>query len=272
MNLTTATPAEIDAELAKIYTEIAAQETTIERARQGLRRVDDNPRYSYDDLYPARLRTSIELAELAIARRREEANPLEREYMRRGGWTRYYLVDANNGHVHYDVSNRRCSRRPSTRHLWLTTESGKIAEQVIEIAGEGTCTVCFPDAPVAALARPRGYRTPTEIEQEAVRAQRAQRKAARDAKAITNPDGTPLRIRLDGHSETLTTVAAAQRRIVDILVNNRYCDRSMTTPEFDVIRQVLAALAAKNGTTTADERAAMNKRYRAKCKREGLAP
>lgn len=65
-----------------------------------------------------------------------------------GYWSRYFLVDANNGHVHYDVSGWRCNRRMATAHSWHPSLSGLTEADAVAELGPRLCTVCFPSAPV----------------------------------------------------------------------------------------------------------------------------
>lgn len=271
VDISTASPVEIDTELARLYGEIALRNTASNRLLDRHRRItgqDEIYDYQLDTL--SDLRRDITALERQIAQLSLQAAPLEAYYRDSGGWTRYYLVDAHNGHVHHDVSNRRCSRTPTTTHLWLTTESGRPRADVIADAGERCCTMCFPEAPVDVLSRPSKYHTPTEIEKQARQVEREFKAVQRAAKAITNPDGTPLRINLGGYWETIGTVISAQRKLVDIAFDAKYQGRSTNEREVSACQVILAALAAKTGTDAETLKNEATARLIKKCKREGI--
>lgn len=285
MQLTTVTPAQIDAEIARLQSEIALRDVAIERADKALK----NPHLTatnYD-----RAKRIIADAITDITALTEELAPLTREFTRRGGWARYYLVEG--GHLHYDVSGSRCSRISTTSHYWLTEQSGKSADEVIELAGERVCTVCFPQAPVAVQERPSQLRTKTEAEKAKAREERDQ--AARDAaarkasKAITAPDGSDLVLVTWGSKEIIKTEASAQshyREAASTLLlladerNQKFRAAHQSQAEFDaqverqrenalsVIAQMLPALAAKHGVTVEDERASHVKAVGAKARKD----
>jgi hypothetical protein len=190
------------------------------------------------------------------------------EFQRRGTWTRYYLVDNDNGHVHHNASHSACSRQPSTSHIWLTDQSGRPAGELVEDAGERGCTVCFPWAPVEHLARPSKFRTPTELEKQTRAAEREKRALAKRAKGITNPDGTPLRIRLAGYWETVTTARGAELRALEIQFDGKFYRRALAASEQAAVDVIVTALAAKQQKDEGTVRADMAVRLIKKCKRE----
>jgi hypothetical protein len=275
MDLKTATPVEIDTELARIGGETAKHYDTIARAQRtiDMEREHPAPSGSVNQRRIDQAEALIEAAWASCDRLLAERAPMDVQFQLRGGWTRYYLVDSEtgNGHVHYDMSHSRCSRVPSTRHYWLTSESGKPAAEVIEQAGSAVCTVCFQDAPVEVLSRPRGYHTPSELEKLAARAERERKAEAKRAKLITNPDGSPLRIG-GKYGERINSVVSAERAVVDIRVWAKVYHRGLESSELADIEGLLTALAAKRGTDVETERAALESRYVAKCKREGVTP
>lgn len=272
MDTATATPAEIDGEIARLMGLVNDQRKTIDRARKtvAMEHRFPAPDGSVNTRRIGQCQVIIEAATLTMERLKAQVVPLDAEYSRRGSWTRYFLVDAYDGHVHYDNSTNRCSRTPATIHYWLTSESGKTAAEIIEQAGSAICTLCFPDAPVDSVRRPRGYHTPSELERRAQAAERATKRLAREAKRITNPDGSALRC--GDHQERIETVVAAERAAVDVMFWPKVYGRSLTDVDKADIERILTALAAKRGTTMEAERAALQKRYVAKCKREKITP
>jgi hypothetical protein len=261
MNLTTATPAEIDAEIARINGLANAEYSRFERAEKVI-----VGKYSTATAVAAAEQVQAEVGRV-LNELRQEAAPLHAEFARRGGWARYYLVEG--GHLHYDVSSYRCSRIATTSHYWLTELSGKPAAEVIELAGERVCTVCFPDAPVAVQERPSKLFTKTEQEKEEARVARAEKAAAKAKKtaaaAITTPSGTELRT----HNSlgVIKTERAAAIELVDALWYEEFYGTA--ADRIEDIEVLTAALAWKRGTTPADELAAAQVRLAARIKREG---
>ena len=281
MDLKTATPVEIDTALARIGGEMGKQANAIDRAERtiAMEHKYTAPDGSVNQRRIDQCQDLINAARSEYARLRVEASPFEAEFTRRGGWTRYYLVDSDsgNGHVHYDASNRRCSRVNSTEHYWLVDQSGRPAADVVTDAGERACTVCFPLAPVETLTRPTMFYSPTELEKQAARAERERKAVAKRAKLITNPDGSVLRY--GDHQERVETVVGAQRALVDIAFYVRWYRTATTdsggglrTQELADMERIATALAHKLGTSPAAELVAADTRYVAKCKREGVTP
>lgn len=143
MNLRTETPAAIDTRLAEIHAEAA------------------------------RLRASLE----ALAR--EEAR-IEAEFVRRGRWTRSYLVTA--GHLHTSTACSTCY--PTTSFYFVPSLSGSTEAEIVEAAGERACTVCFPSAPVEIRNRPSTLSTPDEAAAAAAREEKAAKREAAAKEAI----------------------------------------------------------------------------------------
>ncbi|WP_431728529.1 hypothetical protein [Verrucosispora sp. TAA-831] len=183
MDVTTATPAEIDTRLAEIdrrasqvEQRIAAAAVTIHYAigerptylnRKGHKawpttdeqaidaardRGDERvPRsaggYTFADLVG---RWQIAVADLAAAA--AEAAPLDAEFARRGGWSRFFTVQQNSGHIHSSTSCQTCNRGGQrTSFAWNPELSGLSMDEAIarfERRAHVLCTVCFPDAPV----------------------------------------------------------------------------------------------------------------------------
>jgi hypothetical protein len=201
MDLTTMTPVEIDTELAELYGKVADLNTKRHRAHQLLKLIEETEPGSYESKLPDRSpKRRAELHAEVVALQGEvdllyyqEINPRELEWERRGRWTRYYLVDNTNGHVHKDQDCTTCFL--DTRYAWLVEQSGMEAEELVKLAGEMACTVCFPWAPVDTLKQKSKLEAP---ERKAARLERERKKAEREAKkaakAIANPDGSPLKV------------------------------------------------------------------------------
>jgi hypothetical protein len=201
MDLTAATPVEIDTALADLYGKLANINTARFRTHRLWKQIEETEPGSYESKLPERspkrraeLRAEVvRLAAKADALQATEINPREEEWIRRGRWTRYYLVDNTNGHVHKDMHCGTCF--PTTQYAWLVEQSGLSAEELVELAGEKACTVCFPWAPVDVLKQKTRLEAPerkaARLEREAKKAEREAKKAA---KAISTPGGSPLHV------------------------------------------------------------------------------
>lgn len=198
----TATPAEIDGEIANLQTKLLGLHGAIDRVVYLMgQRTDDQDTVKIADLRSkSRIVTNFIVA-------------LQDEYTRRGGWARYYRVANSNGHVHTHTSCR--NTYPTTEWFWVTSLSGATAEEVVEQAGELTCLTCFPTVRAEILVgRPCKIELPREKatrEEREARAAKAVELAAKDAaKAIADVDGSVL---LDDDNQPLKTLRAAQMAI-----------------------------------------------------------
>lgn len=72
--------------------------------------------------------------------------PLDAEWDRRGGWSRFFLVTNNNGHIHNTTACSTCFA--TTEFSWLPDLSGSTEEDAVNAHGSLLCSVCFPSAPV----------------------------------------------------------------------------------------------------------------------------
>lgn len=206
MDLTTATPREIDTALAAIYVEIYKQQAvTNSRWNTVEHTVKSYLGLKYYD-HPSTKQTEETLAELhevqpddyrgqqviAAFARYEQAlsdllnlrmstQPYDEEYSRRP-WTRAWLVNNTSGHVHNTMSCSTCF--PTTEFVWLPEMSDQPEAEIVEEAGERACTVCYPSAPVDVLKRKTRLFTPDEKKAQAAREERAAKREAKDAAKI----------------------------------------------------------------------------------------
>lgn len=269
MDLTTATPPEIDTEIAKLQAESAncfadawAAEATLNRLAE---MSNYDRRYFYTGPNEDSLRETI-----ANANRRRDVISAEivmfnAEYIRRGGWTRFYLVE--DGHLHYDVSSYRCSRQSSTTHYWLTEFSGQDGAEVIALAGERVCTNCFPDAPVAPRPAAARFMTVTEAEKAAYTEDTARKRAAKKAAELRTVDGQPLIV---GRSQLKTERAANNRAMEEATALAWYGDTHPSAAEWrETIAAILPTLAHVRQTSLQDQVDLLNRKVAAKVKRDG---
>lgn len=144
MDLTTATPTEIDEQIAAVESrrhDELAKLPAIERRRKALRRTGRVGQA--DQQRDAELVAQAEQIRQAAEAIGAERAPYDEEFTRRDGWTRFFIVE----HLHTSI---RCpSFRPGTRIGWLPQYSGCSTEEMIAAAGEMICTRCVPAAPVA---------------------------------------------------------------------------------------------------------------------------
>lgn len=161
--LSAQTPVEIDTELAKLYYEQAKAQVQMDQYAELALRKRQGEKHDSAREYEAKAQ---QLAG-ALNALEEIIRPLEAEYARRP-WTRFWLVTNSNGHVHHTTHCDTCFA--NTSFAWLTQCSGLSNDELVELAGEKACTVCFPNAPVDVLKRASKLTTP---EQEARRREKA---------------------------------------------------------------------------------------------------
>lgn len=169
MDLTTATPVEIDTELGRLYTEAFPYRQRIESTSQEIfalvrgtegkdkldistyRATEGRARRLADEL-PRKL-AALDAARVALAPLAAAEAPLEAEYVARGRWSRFFLVTSSDGgHIHSSMNCSTC--KLTTQYAWYPEFSGMtmteaIAEWDKRGSSEILCTVCFPEAPVA---------------------------------------------------------------------------------------------------------------------------
>lgn len=301
-NITTMTPAEVDNILVGAMQVASRAEQMIDAMTDSndKRKVslesalDAIAKYSLSDSEKAYWEGRVSKVQAEIAKGEEiiaehtpklaEANATQKEcnaeYARRNGWSRFWIVINSNGHIHTSMNCTTCF--PTTQYGWLPNLSGSTDAEVVELAGMSACTICFPDAPVDTRNRPSKIEDP---EKKAAREAREAAKAEKDAKAalkaITNPDGSV--VKLTGRfGDRIKTLAEAQRVLVNNLVSVILDDtKRHEIPNREYVEEMkadivilLTAIAHKrsilNGTTvTKDEiREEMTKKANAKIKKE----
>lgn len=297
--LTAQTPAEIDAQLFKLLQAQYRAEDDQSRALEILHVLvgDRKPSPTWADRHPTYklstqevldkaaelifgsvshdLRLDRELAAYdgAVAKRAElaeQAKPFNAEYERRGGWTRAYLVDNVDGHLH---KSTRCSTLHNglymTRLHWITEVSGHDEAEIVEGAGEKACTVCYPSAPVDVLKRASKFEGPNMQAAREAREVRAAEKAAREAKKNAKailPDGSDLVFEVAGHRERVSTLVSAWNTLVGYVYH--YAAYGYQ-PHVEAQAVLLQAIAAKLGQSEDETRELLQAKVIAKAKREG---
>lgn len=186
-------------------------------------------------------RAALEHRLMAIGRR---SRHLDASYHERGCWARAFLVDNLDGHVHRTTACRTC--HPTTAFNWLTEYSGCSEDDIVAAAGELACTACFPTAPVEITSRPGVIRTEAQLAREQREAQRAKNRAAKQAKAIAMPDGSPLR---DAHGHVIATERTAEIEAAAALADIMWygTGHSWARDWFTFADRAIDALSAKRG-------------------------
>lgn len=119
---------------------------------QDARPAHKNSRDGYDIPFEGPQKTLDEVERLRAERYRKmtQANEMDAEWIRRGRWSRFWLVVSSAGHIHKTTGCQTCRR--TTRFGWMPEYSGMTEEEAIAKLGrwaESLCSVCFPAAPVA---------------------------------------------------------------------------------------------------------------------------
>jgi hypothetical protein len=156
MDLSTATPVEIDTALAEIYGRLYAQQDKtaqllgwIRDMKDGLakQRAGDRRYSSYNPKRLGDLEEKYADSQDEALRILAETYPYESEYRRRP-WTRFFLVNNNGGHIHSSMDCSTCNNGKSpTRFGWLPNLSGQSEPEAVAAHGAILCTVCYPSAP-----------------------------------------------------------------------------------------------------------------------------
>ena len=273
MNITTATPREIDTALAEIYGRIGEKQWEIQNIDIAIQEAQTslNPNYRFFREHEvernakrlAKLEAKLVETVLAMNVIRKETVPFDEEFDRRGGWTRAWLVDNTGGHVHNTMSCSTCF--PTTRFGWLPEWSGRDEAEIIDAAGCGACTVCYPNAPVD---------KPMTIEladKKAARLDREAAKAERDAKKAAKAIG-PLNVYCSIYNsiEPIKTLAAARAYLTEHFCSEFAPEGQWYKPKpADDLNLVLTAVAQKESKEVEEVIAEALKRAKSRIKREG---
>jgi len=282
--LATQNPPKIDNALAEIYDEyykkadeLGVISNYIKSTEQAL---DPNYRYYRGDEYSVKSNKERLAKHLETKQRIEEeaaailakTKPYDDEFTRRGGWTRAFLVDNNNGHVHKSRSCSTCN--PTTRFVWLPDYSAATEEQIVDDAGKSACTECYPTAPVGTLKQASKIEAPAR---KAARLEREAAAAVRNAKAaeksIFTPDGKPLVTH--GYYGQIKSARTAEIEAVDTYVQQR-ATADGKVRAYDIEEResdfhlLVSSLAAKHGRTYDAQEALIREKGDKKYKKEWL--
>lgn len=303
-----ATPVEVDTELAdlhgKRYRLAYEHEAHMEDLRRSVKRHLKMDIYSkhvhvsreeinayIDQLDPNHYNGASQLREIERDSERldqihaldDQIHVLNDVYLSRGAWPRAFLVTNSGGHVHKSMHCSTCfapgydasgNLRRGTEFHWLTEHSGKSEDEIVDLAGERACTVCFKDAPVSTLNKPTQMFSEDEKRkaEEKIEREKAKEEKARKAleKAIT-PDGSPLAIPGGGYPSPFKTEQAATTWAVDKIMYDRGFEYyAMDDQQREGVEIVKDAIGAKHGWTREEVDAHLEKKIVAKAKREKI--
>lgn len=247
MNLATATPVEIDTELSGIYQRYYVALDRLDRTQKDAeytaKRVarHANPsKYDQDALAASQAR--VEAAQEAASAIYAETEPYQAEYASRP-WTRAWKVTNVGGHIHNDMGCSTCYF--STQFAWLPQVSGLDESEIVELAGEAACSVCYTSAPVETRSRPTRLFTQSEVAAQAEREAKAAAKIAREAKRLEKailPSGEPLVVNLgSSYPEHIKTLVTARTLLTDAIAWGFY---SLDQFDYPIL---IAAIASKEG-------------------------
>lgn len=173
-NLTSQTPAEIDAKLSELYAQEHKARGTHDRIQESLTSARIAKATGKGYAYTPYDEDDAQTAYAALKAVIEQELPLEAEYERRP-WQRYWHVTNVSGHIH---RTRACSSCfPDTQYAWRTDLSGLTDTEVVEREAYNACSVCMPIAPAEQKAARVKYN------KAQADARKAERQAVKDAKA-----------------------------------------------------------------------------------------
>jgi hypothetical protein len=133
------------------------------------------------------------------------------------GWSRFFLVNNTNGHIHRSLNCSTCTFR--TEFSWLPSLSGLTESDAVEAHGSILCTICYPSAPIEHTAG-------VNKAQEASKALRKLMKA---------PEAKKVKAAVDKVRDALYKVSSHERRITNA---QEAISRYSAQPEFDQERHL----------------------------------
>lgn len=283
MNLTTASPADIDARLVALEFENSILMAKFQRELKIAN--GSGP----EEARQAAAAEAMKIQKIAHPVRRE-LNDIEAEWRRRGmiaagvdiydynrnphmfpGWSRVWVVPG--GHCHRSRTCHSLYADTTTilapRDILKRDLSGATEEEIVAAVGERACTFCYPSAPVD---RPSTIVLPDEDAKMKARAEREAKRqaaaAAKAAKAITYRDGS--RIRHDGWF--IDTEAEARRIYVQTHADaawDAYRFGAQRHEELKAgVEHLLIAIADKHGRDVEELREELAPKIAAKAKRD----
>lgn len=167
------------------------------------------------------------------------------------GWSRFFLVLNNGGHIHSSMGCHTCY--VDTDFAWLPELSGLTEIEAVEAHGEILCSVCYPSAPVE-------WTSGTSKASREAKDKRAAEKAAREAKKLEKAitvDGSELVIIDDyNRKEYLRTLVSARNWAIDAVRSHKHYGYPAHA---GAVATIVEAIAVKTGKSVDEVRAAIDK-------------
>lgn len=157
-------------------------------------------------------------------------------------WTRAFIVSG--GHVHRSTRCHTCFT--TTVFYGVPQCSGMDEAEIVELAGERACTVCYPTAPVDVLKRKTQLFTRDEAEKQRIADERAAKRNAKEAAKVTV--FLPLEGK-NGRNETFGTVRSAKIEATDnygwVLYSAAYYNGNTVSRHLNNFEAIVAAVAER---------------------------
>lgn len=237
-NIQDMTPVEIDTILSGLWAKQQTVEHRIEVFKQtradiladgnNARRTGWSTRTARDGV---RLCDDLAAAIEDLAVLKAESLPYENEYVRRGAWNRYFLVQDTDGHIHRSMHCQTCNREGHpTRFSWLIELSGKDERDLTDEVGPNACTVCFP---WAETIRAEFDAKTRQIKADTKAAEKAEKARVAAEKGITTPEGGTLSASVNNETWSICkTLRTAEIAATDALVDLVEVQRQSADPEY----------------------------------------
>ncbi len=245
MTATQTLPQMIDGEILELHYQLGT--LTSHEALQ-LRKVRDLDKRNHDGSLDAEWDAAHDLyinTLDAISETQQRISALE-DVHRVYGWSRAFIVSG--GHVHSSTNCHTCFT--TTVFYGVPQCSGMDEVEIVELAGERACTVCYPTAPVDVLKRKSQLFTRDEDEKQRIRDEQAAKRSAKEAAKITvflPQEGK------NGRDETYGTVRSARIEAVDAygwaIYGAAYYDGGTSVRHLSNFEAIVAAVAERENMT-----------------------
>lgn len=207
MTATKTLPQMIDGEILELAYRLGSLMSQEALQLKTVRRIDDrNHNGSLDHDWYIAHNTYLQILD-TIAKVQRQMSALEGVHGAYG-WTRAFIVSG--GHVH---SSTRCHSCYETTVFYGVPQcSGMDEAEIVELAGERACTVCYPSAPVDVLKRKTQLFTRDETEKQRIQDERAAKRSTKEAakvKVFLPKEGK------NGSTQTFGTVRSAKIEAAD---------------------------------------------------------
>lgn len=180
----------IDNEIVEYASDLHMLNTNISRIEEQI----DNYREKGEQFYGSAINRSISRMDELKKGLPEAIENLRKAESKYQGWSRYVSVPG--GHVHYYDCSTLSTYKSQAATMLATEASALSTDELVEMAGERACTVCFPDAPVD---RPSMMRADIEAREKAAeRKSELSEKAEKKRISSLNDDGSS--VSFDGYT------------------------------------------------------------------------